>query len=100
MLRNGEPIQTYRLNQGVKTGIFQTALIEGLVPEIEEREAAIFCGYTWKEWLEFDLSDPIDRWNRVSGIAHYRIHKIIQSNMDDAVNEHVDRQSRARRANG
>ena len=67
------------------------------MPEIEEREAAIFCGYTWKEWLEFDLLDQEGRWNRASGIAHYRLHYLIEQHVNDAINNEVDRKSKAAR---
>jgi hypothetical protein len=60
------------------------------VPEIEEREAAIFCGYTWKEWQEFSLLDPEGRWNRAAGIAHYRLHHLIEQHIDDAVNANLN----------
>lgn len=78
----------------MKTGIQQIALLEGLVPEIEEREAAIFSGYTWKEWLEFDLLDPEGRWNRAAGVAHYRLHHLIAQHVDDAISQDVKRQSK------
>lgn len=78
----------------MRTGIQQTALLEGLVPEVEEREAAIFNGYTWKEWLEFDLLDPEGRWHRASGIAHYRAHHLIEMHTEEAVNDEIERRSK------
>jgi hypothetical protein len=61
---------------------------------MEEREAAILNGYTWKEWLEFDLLDPEGRWNRASGIAFYRLHHLIEQHIDDAINSEMDRKSK------
>jgi hypothetical protein len=81
----------------VATGIQQTGLVVGVVPEIEEREAAIFCGYTWKEWLEFSLTEPEGRYNRASGIAHYRLHFMIEAHRDDAINDAMDAKSRGGR---
>lgn len=95
--RNGEPIQLLRLKQGVRTGIEITGLLVGLVPELEEREASLFCGYTWKEWNEFSLTDPVGRWERASGIAHYRVHNLIKQHSEDAVSEEIDRRSKAHR---
>jgi len=73
----------------------QTGLLEGVVPELEEREAAVFCGYTWKEWLGFDLLDLEGRYQRSAGIAHYRLHHIIQQHTDDAINDEISRQSKS-----
>lgn len=79
----------------MKTGIEITGLLVGLVPELEEREAAIFCGYTWKEWQEFSLLDPIGRWERASCIAHYRLHNLIQQHTEDAMSTEIERRSKA-----
>lgn len=81
------------MKQGIKTGIQQIAVLEGLVPEFEEREAAIYNGYTWKEWLEFDLLDPFGRWHRASGIAAYRMHFLQEAHINDAQNEDMERRS-------
>ena len=51
----------------------------GAVPEIEEREAALFNGYTWKEWLDLDRED------RIEGIAHARVRRAIDAHVQDAV---------------
>lgn len=61
------------------------------MPELEEREAAIFSGYTWKQWLEFDLLDPEGRWNRAAGVAHYRVHQLIEAHKESAVSEDLER---------
>jgi hypothetical protein len=65
------------------------------VPEIEEREAALFCGYTWKEWQQFELTDPAGRWERASGIAHYRMHSMIERHVDESISREMDRRSKA-----
>lgn len=79
----------------MRTGIQIIGLVEGVVAEFEEREAAIFSGYTWKEWQEFDLLDPVGRWSRASGVAHYRLHSLIEQHVEDAISEDIDRRSKS-----
>jgi hypothetical protein len=62
-----------------------------MVPELEEREAARWNGYTWKEWQEFDLLDPWGRYNRAAGVAAMRMDRIISNHSDDAVNQEMER---------
>lgn len=69
-------------------------MLPGLVPEIEEREAAIFNGYTWREWIAFDLTNELERYQRVAGIAHYRIHQIIEMHRNDAESRELEMRSR------
>ncbi len=63
----------------------------GLVPEIEEREAAIFNGYTWRDWL------GLPRHERTSGVAHHRLHQLIDLHRQEALQEDMTRQMRRRR---
>jgi hypothetical protein len=95
--RNGDPITAVQLRQSVKTGIEIMGLVEGVVPELEEREAALFCGYTWKEWQNFSLLDPIDRYERAAGVAFRRMHILIEQHVDDAVNSEMERKARTKR---
>lgn len=67
-------------------------ILPGLVPELEERESALFCGYKWKEWL------ALERIERAANIAHYRMHRLIEMHGEDAVSRESER--RARIANG
>lgn len=60
------------------------------MPEFEEREAALFCGYTWKEWQEFSLLEPEGRWNRAAGVAHHRLHQLIEAHKDEAVSSSLE----------
>lgn len=67
------------MSSGLKTGIAFRSIAPGLlVPEIEEREAAVFAGYAWREWVE------IDRKDRVDAVAHYRLHHLIERHSSDA----------------
>lgn len=65
-----------------------------LVPEYDEREAARFNGYTWKEWLEFDILDAYGRYNRAAGIAYHRVHQMIEAHKDDALNQEMERKTK------
>lgn len=60
----------------------------GLVPEIEEREAAIFCGYRWSEWLNLPWTE------RSNSVAHYRLHYMIDAHGESARVEEYERQRR------
>jgi hypothetical protein len=95
VFRNGEPIEKVPLKSGIKTGISQIGLLGGLVNELEEREAALFGGYTWKQWQEFDLLSAEGRYQRASGIAHYRIHHLIENHTEDAVSSSVEAKYKA-----
>ncbi len=55
------------------------------MPEPEEREAARFNGYTWREW------ERLTRRERVDGVAYYRLAKLIDMHKDDAVSKEMDR---------
>lgn len=63
----------------MRTGIQYGTSVRGLVPELEEREAAIFAGYRWREWLE------LPRYERADGVAHLRLHHLIALHGQDAV---------------
>lgn len=63
----------------MSTGILYGIDLPGLVPEIEEREAALFNGYRWNSWLRL----PHDE--RVNGVAHLRLRHLIETHAQDAV---------------
>lgn len=62
----------------------------GVVPEYEEREAARFGLYRWTDWIRLSLKE------RVQGIAHYRMHALIELHSGDAHAEHAERESQQR----
>lgn len=62
------------------------------MPELEEREAAIFSGYTWKEWRD------LPREERIAGIAHYRVHHLIELHTEDAISKVVQMRQRGNSA--
>jgi len=61
------------------------------VPEIEEREAARFAGYTWREWVE------LSHEGRVNGVAHYRVKSLLEAHTQDAVRSDQEARERANR---
>lgn len=69
-------------------------MVVGLVPEIEERETANALGYTWPIWL------ALDYWERVSGLAHWRIHQLIDKHTSEAVELEGERRAKVRSSNG
>lgn len=87
VLRNGEPIQLYPLKDSIHTGIETDDLREilGMIPEYEEREACVFSGYAWREWLTEDIRE------RAAAVAHYRLHNQITRHAQDAASRWLDR---------
>jgi hypothetical protein len=59
-----------------------------VVPEYVEREAARFGFYRWIDWCQLSISE------RIYGIAHYRVHNLIELHEGDAMNTHYEQQSR------
>lgn len=84
--RHGEPITEYPLKL-LDTGITYRRLLPGLVPEIEEREAARFSGYTWAQW------ELLDHHERVSGVAYFRARRTIEMHQSDAQEIEAKRQT-------
>ena len=61
-----------------------------VVPEIEEREAARYNGYTWRDWQK------LEREERVDGVAYFRIRHQIEIHQADAEAREIQRKSRMR----
>lgn len=59
------------------------AEVQGLVPEFEEREAAVFVHIAWEEW------QVISGLERAKAVAHYRMHSMIEAHVNDAVSKKV-----------
>ena len=53
--------------------------LPGLVPEFEEREAAVFCHFNWSEWR------LLHWWERARNVAHFRLHNLVNLHKNDAV---------------
>ena len=70
----------------LESGIQYESLLPGLVSEYEEREAARWGGYTWPAW------QALEREERIDGIAHYRLDRLISLHQLDA--QEADRKRR------
>lgn len=90
VLRNGEPIAAVPLRNTVTTGIeYADPRIDlGLIPEVEERSAAVFAAVPWTVWVDM----PTDE--RAAIVAHRRIHLLTQLHSEDAVQQAVERRQR------
>lgn len=85
MERDGEPLEKYPIRT-LYTGITFRRVFPGMVPEIEERDAAVFGRYTWMQWQKLPLEE------RAAGIAHYRIHYQITLHQQDVQDRESKRQ--------
>lgn len=81
ILRDDEPIHIVPLRNTVRTGIASgdVRLEFEMVSEYEEREAAVFAGIPWIEWMTIDTRE------RAACVAHYRLHGLTQLHSQDAV---------------
>lgn len=64
-----------------------------MVHEYEEREAASFALIPWRDWCKQE------RGERAAGIAHFRLHRLIEAHVSDAVTTAMKRRNR-QAANG
>ena len=87
MTRDGEDIFEYPLSNTIDPGI-SWWVFPGMVSEIEEREAATFGGYTWKEWKGLEHQEKVD------GVAYFRIRRQIDMHQQDAQYQESERQRR------
>lgn len=59
------------------------------MPEFEEREAALFNGYTWREWTE------LPRGEQALGIAHMRLRRLIEAHVQEIQDAELESRRRA-----
>ncbi len=71
----------------VDTGIRYESLVPELVPDFEQREAAVFCRYNWGEWQRLDWQ------GRASSIAHFRLHNLVELHKNDAIARDIKRKN-------
>lgn len=62
-----------------------------MVSDLEQMEAALFCGYKWKEYLE------LERPFKILLVAFFRIHHIIENHSEDAVMQESERRAKAKK---
>jgi hypothetical protein len=86
--KDGRPIAEARARHSIRTGITYGTLLTGAVPEYEEREAARFGLYRWRQWCRLGY------WERVNGLVHYRLHRLIELHENDVLAEHADREAK------
>lgn len=82
------------MKSGVYTGIAYDDLRSqiGMVSEYEEREAAIFGGYTWDRWMAQDSRD------RAAVVAHLRMSTMIRQHSQDAIDREIELREKRRKA--
>lgn len=86
-MRDNQEILQYHLPKRINIDIsFESQL--DLVPELEEREAAVYVNASWAEWCAMGWQE------RAAAIAHYRLHILIDAHIQDA----IDRESRRKQA--
>lgn len=83
--RNGEAIETLPVRDTVTTGIDYASLLPGLVPLYEEREAAVYGHYRWRDWQNLPAEE------RAAAVAHFRLHRLIDLHQHDALNTAMER---------
>lgn len=86
----GEIITAVHLPQRVKVGIEIEPEHEGFVPEYEAREAAVFGNYNYSQW------QSLSSWERAAGVAHYRMHLLVESHVNEAVYKYQKAQAAGR----
>lgn len=59
-----------------------------MVHDYECREAAVYLGYRWPEFVQLGWFD------KACAVAHYRLHNLIEAHVNDAI---VSKQERAAR---
>ena len=84
------PIESYGIKHPVRTGITYDALIDSCVPEYEEREAAVYCNYTPMAFRELPVEE------RARCVAQFRLHHIVQNNIEDAMNRAAEQAANRR----
>lgn len=93
MEKDGEPLEVQPVKT-LETGITYRRGFPGLVAELEERVAAKFNGYNWHDWLS------LPRYERVDGIAYFRIHSMIEHHNQEAVERDMRRRQRRQSPGG
>ena len=74
----------------ISTGIQYHALVPRLVSAVEEREAAVFNLYNWRDWRGLTWEE------RAEGMAFFRVHRAIELHQNEAVAREIKRQSSKR----
>lgn len=81
----GMPIREVYVPRRLEVGI-SIDTQPGFVPEYEVREAAVYTRHSTIEW---NALDPIEQ---AACVAHYRMHLLIESHVNEAVHKHSERE--------
>jgi len=65
-------------------------LFPNLVPLYEEQEALRYANYNPSQWKR------LSSWERAFHVAHYRMHRIVDLNVNDAVQNNIEREIKQR----
>lgn len=81
------PIRDVVIPRRIEVGI-STDTQAGFVSEYEVREAAHYTGHNSLEWAALDADE------QAACVAHYRMHLLIESHVNEAVHRHTERERR------
>lgn len=74
------------MKAGIETGITIGRLIPGMVPELEERNAAADFGVPWPAY------QAMDRYEQVDLVAAFRLRRYIEQHGHEATSSHMEQQ--------
>lgn len=66
------------------------SFLPGMVPAFEEREAARFGWYNWRQWRRLEAEE------RADVVAHYRLHRLIELHNHDVVSREMKKRSKVK----
>jgi hypothetical protein len=81
------PIREVVVPRRIEVGI-STDTQAGFVSEYEIREAAHYTGHNSLEWSLLESSE------QAACVAHYRMHLLIESHVNEAIHKHSERERR------
>ena len=74
--KKGIPIEEAPLHKTSNVGIL-IPRTGNIIPEYEEREAAVYVQSNWASWLKLNWYD------RAASVAQYRVHHMIETHAND-----------------
>ena len=77
-------IWEHPLSHRVQTGLDFGVLLPDCVPIFEEREAAVYCHHNPSEFRALPVEE------RAACVAQYRLHNLIETHTNDAINKATD----------
>ncbi len=94
MTKDEEWIWEAPVRNAIETGIEYESMLPGCVPEFEEREAAVYCHYTPRQFRRLDV------WERACCVAQYRLRRMVDNQVEAAIGEAVKRMAQQRGKGG